>query len=76
MIKHCLNCSHLLGRKIVNGNLARGCKAFPKGIPAAILFGPLAHDPPLKGDRGFQWKQLTEAQARGRLAALGIKRFN
>ena len=36
------------------------CKAYPKGIPDALLNGVASHSKPYKGDGGIRWKPRPE----------------
>jgi hypothetical protein len=50
----CINCKFHNKREWV------ACKAFPDGIPFAILSGEITHFTPIDGDHGTQFKPIEE----------------
>lgn len=50
MSVQCASCTHL--------QLALKCKAFPKGIPEAVLNGKYDHRKPYKGDHGVRFERI------------------
>lgn len=42
------------------------CKAFPSGIPIAILSGTVDHDAPIKGDKGIRFTPKKVVKDRSR----------
>ena len=61
VIPNCANrgCKHFIGWKGRYGkayNLI--CKAFPKGIPEEIAYGPNLHLKPYPGDHGIQFEPM------------------
>lgn len=60
----CAFCEYYQGRlaedKRADNRLisSRYCKAFPGGIPRAILDGEVKHDKPFVGDNGYRFKQI------------------
>ena len=50
----CMTCAHYQG--------GLTCKAFPDGIPPAILRGEEDHTQPIAGDHGVRYEQTKEIQ--------------
>lgn len=46
----CLRCKHLIEDAEDKSFI---CKAFPKGIHTALLYGHIKHNEPLEGDSGI-----------------------
>jgi len=67
----CLSCEHFYRRYFGPGN--RYCKAFPTtdGIPEEIWSWEFVHTEPYDGDRGYQFKPVSEEDLR-RLQATGL----
>ena len=59
----CLKCSHLdFPFKQREKKTTRWtCRAFPDGIPTAIVESERSHIDPIEGDNGFQYKEMTPA---------------
>jgi len=49
----CYECAHFR----TNREEGLVCKAFPKGIPDAVLFQGSDHKEPLEGDHGIQFEE-------------------
>jgi len=48
----CLDCIHYTG--------GLKCKAYPDGIPEAIILSKVDHKKPYEGDHGIQFEERTE----------------
>jgi hypothetical protein len=55
LTKQCLHCQQLRGRSEVIR-----CRAFPRGIPEAILGGLFDHTKPYAGDHGIRFEPVRE----------------
>jgi len=61
----CLDCAYYRGPKQYGFGLT--CKAYPEGIPEAILEGKIDHNKPYSGDHGIQFKSKKEQKKRRKL---------
>lgn len=52
----CFGCKHYLA-SIPDGEYI--CRAFPRGIPSAIMVGEADHRQPVKGDNGIRFEART-----------------
>lgn len=53
MEPRCFGCKHYLAALPGAGYI---CRAFPLGIPSALMAGQIDHLKPLKGDHGIQFE--------------------
>jgi hypothetical protein len=55
IIPQCFQCRHL-----DRGSVALTCRAFPSGIPGAILLGDADHREPWPGDHGIRFEPVED----------------
>lgn len=59
ILSACFNCAHFMGR--IEGEIR--CKAFPDGIPKAILRSKeIIHNKSYPGDHGIQFEQYVDSE--------------